>query len=120
MQYPYPNLNIGTKEGTVALEAPVAQVILALRTNSIIPYGDYGGNNVYYFGTFDNGLGNLIYTVFDRETNIGLASFSVRYGAATTIKQALFSPYPRSQIDLQHLILPYIPTNFPKNGSVIP
>jgi hypothetical protein len=120
MQYPYPNTLVCTAQNTVALEAPVSAVVLAIRTNSIIPYGDYGGNTVFYFGTFDNGLGNLIYTVFDRETTLGLASFSVRYGAATTIKQALFQPFPRSQIDLQHLILPNIPINHGTAGRVIP
>lgn len=120
MQYPYPNPHICTAQNTVALEAQVAQVVLAIRTNSIIPYGDYGGNTVYYFSTFDNGLGNLVYTIFDRETTLGLASFSVRYGAATTINQALFQPFPRSQIDLQYLILPNIPINTAPAGRVIP
>jgi len=51
MQYPYQNLLIGTNQGTVALDANVQAVVNAINTNSIIPYGDYGGPNVYYFQT---------------------------------------------------------------------
>lgn len=94
-------------------------VVNAINTKSVIPYGDYGGAAVYYFQTADNGLGNLIYTIFDKATNLGLASFTVRYGAAATIKQVLFDPFPRSQIDLQFLILPNIPVASFTNGTVI-
>jgi hypothetical protein len=104
----------------VALEANVQAVVNAIKTNSVIPYGDYGGPNVYYFSTMDNGLGNLVYTIFDKNTTLGLASFMVRYGAAATIKQVLFQPFPRSQIHLQYLILPPIPVPSQINGTVIP
>jgi len=104
----------------VALDANVQAVVNAINTNSVIPYGDYGGPNVYYFQTLNNGLGNLAYTIFDKTTNLGLASFTVRYGAAATIKQILFEPFPRSQIDLQFLILPNIPVASYTNGTVIP
>lgn len=118
--FPYTNLSVCTSQNTVALEANVQAVVNAIRTNSVIPYGDYGGPNVYYFSTMSNGLGNLVYTIFDRNTNLGLASFMVRYGAAATIKQVLFQPFPRSQIDLQYLILPAIPAPNRQNGTVIP
>jgi len=49
-----------------------------------------------------------------------LASFMVRYGAATTIRQAILLPFPRSQIDLQFLVLPYIPVSSAMNGTVTP
>jgi hypothetical protein len=120
MQYPYPNYGVCTAENTIALDANVQAVVNAINTKSVIPYGDYGGPNVYYFQTFDNGLGNLVYTVFDKTTNLGLASFMVRYGAAATIRQVLFQPFPRSQIDLQFLILPYIPAASFTQGTVIP
>jgi hypothetical protein len=120
MQYPYPNLNVCTAQNTVALDANVQAVVNAINTNSIIPYGDYGGPNVYYFQTLNNGLGNFIYTIFDKNTNLGLASFMVRYGAAATIRQVLFQPFPRSQIDLQFLILPNIPLSSVEQGTVIP
>lgn len=120
MQYPYPNFNCKTAEGSVALDAYVQVVVNAINTNSVIPYGDYGGSTVYYFQTFDNGLGNLVYTVFDKTTTLGLASFMVRYGAAATIRQVLFQPFPRSQIDLQFLILPHIPVASFTNGTVTP
>jgi hypothetical protein len=120
MQYPYPDYNIGTKEGSVALDANVQAVINAINTDSIIPYGDYGGSTVYYFQTFDNGLGNLVYTVFDKATTLGLSSFMVRFGAAATIRQVLFQQFPRSQIDLQWLILPHIPVASCTNGTVTP
>ena len=120
MQYPYPSYLICTPQKTVALDANVQAVINAINTDSVIPYGDYGGPTVYYFQTFDNGLGNLVYTVFDKNTQLGLASFMVRYGAAATIRQVLFQQYPRSQIDLQFLILPTIPVASFTNGTVTP
>lgn len=107
-------------EGFVALDANVQMVVNAINTNRVIPYGDYGGSSVYYFQTFENGLGNIVYTIFDKGTTLGLASFAVRFGAATTIRQVLFEPFPRSQIDLQYLILPNIPTNKARAGNVIP
>lgn len=120
MKYPYPNYLVCTPENTVALDANVQAVVNAINTNSVTPYGDYGGSSVYYFQTLNNGLGNLAYTVFDKNTNLGLASFMVRYGAAATIRQVLFQPFPRSQIDLQFLILPTIPVASFTNGTVTP
>lgn len=121
MQYPYQNLLISTSQNTVALDANVQAVVNAINIGSIIPYGDYGGPNVYYFQTINNGTGNFIYTVFDKNTTLGLASFTVRYGAAATIRDVILMPFPRSQIELQHLILPKLPiSNTPLNGSVTP
>jgi len=120
MQFPQPNLAVCTSQNTVALDANVQAVVNAINTNSVIPYGDYGGPTVYYFSTMNNGLGNLVYTVFDKNTTLGLASFMVRYGAAATIRQVIFQPFPRSQIDLQFLILPSIPVASFTNGTVIP
>jgi hypothetical protein len=119
MDYPYPNYGVTTSEGFVALGANVQAVINAINTKTVIPYGDFGGPSLYWFQTFDNGLGNLVYTVFDRDTTLGLASFMVRYGAAATIQQVVFQQYPRSQIDLQYLILPHIPRASYSNGTVI-
>ncbi len=104
-----PNPLVSTPLNTIALDANVQLVINAINTNSVIPYGDYGGSSVYYFQTFDNGLGNLVYTVFDRVSSIGLASFMVRFSSASTIREAIFGQFPRSQIDLQFLILPALP-----------
>lgn len=119
MQNPYPNYGVTTSQNTVALEANVQAVVNAINTNSIIPYGDYGGASVYYFTTMNNGLGNLVYTIFDKNTQLGLASFTVRYGSAATIRQILFTPFPRSQVDLQFLILPPIPVTSFTNGTVL-
>jgi hypothetical protein len=105
----------------VALDANVQAVINAININAIIPYGDYGGPNVYYFQTINNGTGNFIYTMFDKNTTLGLASFTVRYGAATTIRDIILMPFPRGQIELQHLILPQTGiVNPPPSGSVTP
>ena len=117
---PYQNTLVCTSTGTVALDANVQMVVNAINTHSVIPYGDYGGPTVYYFQTSSNGLGNLIYTMFDKNTTLGLVSFTVRFGAATTIRQAILEPFPRSQIDLQWLILPHIPLTSFTNGTVIP
>lgn len=114
----YPNPLVATPLNTVSLEANVQLVINAINTNSVIPYGDYGGSSVYYFQTFDNGLGNLVYTVFDRVSNIGLASFMVRFSTASTIRDVVFGQYPRSQIELQFLILPYLPISTYYNTNI--
>lgn len=120
MLYPYQNLLVATSQNTIALDANVQAAVNAINTGSVIPYGDYGGPNVYYFQTMNNGLGNLIYTMFDKNTNLGLVSFMVRYGSATTIRQAILEPFPRSQVELQLLILPSIPITSYVNGTVIP
>jgi hypothetical protein len=120
MQYPYAITHVATSNNTVDLSANVQAVVNAINMNLVIPYGDYGGPTVYYFQTQNNGLGNIIYTTFDKNTTLGLASFMVRYSTASTIRQILFEPYPRSQIHLQHLILPNIPIPAPANGTVIP
>lgn len=120
MQIPFPNYETCTSNNTVALDANVQAVVNAINTNSIVPFGDFGGPTVYYFTTMNNGLGNIVYTTFDRETTLGLSSFMVRYGAAATIRQIIFLPYPRSQVDLQFLILPTIPAPSFVQGTVIP
>lgn len=120
MQYPPPLYTVSTPEGYVALDANVQAVVNAINTKSVLPYGDYGGPTVYYFQTFENGLGNLVYTIFDKITTLGLASFMVRYGAAATIQQVVFQPFPRAQIDLQFLVLPHIPIASHHTGHVIP
>jgi len=120
MQYPYPQHHVRNAEGFVALDANVQLVINAINSNLVIPYGDYGGPTVYWFQTIENALGNLVYTVFDKETQLGLASYMVRFGAAATIRQVLFQQYPRSQFELQFLILPKIPINSFLQGSVTP
>jgi len=120
MDYPYAIYHVCTPECTVALDANVQAVINAINMCQVIPFGDYGGPVVYYFQTSQNGLGNLIYTIFDKCTTLGLASFAVRFGAASTIRQVIFEEYPRAQIDLQFLILPCIPSNNKLNGVVLP
>ncbi len=121
-QYPdsFPDHNVKTPQGTIALDAYVQYVILAINSNRVLPYADFGGPNVYYFQTMDNGLGNLVYTVFDKATTLGLASFMVRYGAQITIRQALFGPMPRCAIQLQFLILPPVPLATCHQGTVTP
>jgi len=120
MLYPYQNLLVATSDNTIGLDANVQAVVNAINTNSVIPYGDYGGPTVYYFQTSSNSIGNIIYTMFDKTTTLGLASFTVRFGAATTIRQVILQSFPRSQIDLQFMILPYIPLASKENGTVIP
>lgn len=113
MDYPYARpyacSPVSNPDGSIALDANVQAVINAIRMHCLVPYGDFGGPVVYYFGACQNGLGNLIYTIFDKHTNLGLASFAVRFGAAATIRQVIFEQFPRAQIDLQFLVLPHIP-----------
>jgi hypothetical protein len=109
MDYPYPLLTIATPEGTIALGANVQAVINAINADAVAPFGKFGGPHLYWFQPVNNGLGNIIYTVFDKITTLGLASYTVRYGAATTIQQILFEPFPKTEIKLQFIILPNIP-----------
>lgn len=109
MLYPYPSNLVAAADGTVSISSFVKDVVTAINTDKVIPYGDFGGDKVYWFQTVKNGLGNIVYTVFDRETTMGIESVEVRYGAATTIGQAIFSPMPKGKIDLQFLLLPYQP-----------
>ena len=118
--YYYPLSGVATAQGTVAFEARVSEVVRAITAGLVQPYGDYGQPVVYYFGVQAQALGNIIYTVFDRGTQLGLASFSVRYGAATWIGQILTQPFPRSEIPLQYQLLPAVPMNIPPAGTVIP
>lgn len=120
MDYPYANYHVRTTEGTIAIDANVQAVINAIDMCRVIPYGDFGGAVVYYFQTSQKCLGNLLYTIFDRKTTLGLATFAVRYGSAATIRQVIFEEFPRTQIDLQFLILPCIPHHTHQNGVVIP
>lgn len=106
--------------GAIALDANVQYTINAINAGMVVPYGDFGGPNVYWFQTFENALGNLVYTIFDRESTLGLASFMVRFGAATTMRQVLFQEYPKSDIKLQFLILPRLPFQYCSNGTVTP
>lgn len=109
MQYPYNNVLISNNRNHITLDANVSLVVNAINAEVVIPFGDFGGPNVYYFQTMNNGLGNIIYTEFDRVTTLALASYMIRYGAATTIRQIILEPFPRSQIELQFIILPNIP-----------
>lgn len=120
MQYPYPVYDVSTPQNTVALQANVQAVVNAINTGTIIPYGDYGGPIVFYFTVINAPLGNIAYTTFDRVTHLGLSSYTVRYGAAATINQILFQPFPRTELPLQFLILPQIPLTSYVQGSVIP
>jgi hypothetical protein len=76
-RYPlaFKDINVKTPEGTVALDAYVQYVVIAINTRRVNPLGDYGGPNLYYFQTFDNGLGNLVYTIFDRSYNTWSSKF---------------------------------------------
>lgn len=106
---------------SVPLSAYVSQVIQAINSRSMIPLGDYGGDTLYYFTPLGNGLGSIKYTVFDRDTHIGLASFLARYGAATTIRDLLFYQAGKTSLTLEYTILPKIDYDFRNHpGDVIP
>lgn len=106
---------------TVPLTYTVAHAIQAIKSGAILPLGDYGGDVLYYFTPLGNGLGSIKYTVFDRTTHIGLASFIVRYGVATTIRDIIFSQMGKTSIPVEYSILPKIGYQFqPPPGDVIP
>ena len=106
---------------TIPLDALVPAVITGINTGALLPLGDYGGDTLYYFTPIGNGLGSIKYTVFDRATHIGLASFLVRYGAATTIRDVIFYQAGKTNIELVYSILPKLNYDFPTPpGCVIP
>lgn len=106
---------------TVPLTGYVPQVVQAINSGVMIPLGDYGGDTLYYFSTLSNGLGSVKYTVFDRTTHLGLVSFLVRYGAATTVRDLLFYQAGKTTIPLEYAILPRVNYDFRQPpGTVIP
>ena len=110
-----------THQRTVPLDALVPAAITGINSGALLPLGDYGGDVLYYFTPTNNGLGSIKYTVFDRTTHIGLASFLVRYGAATTIRDIIFYQVGKTNIDLVYGILPKLNYDFPTPpGCVIP
>ncbi len=115
-----PTVPVQTPLNTIALDANVYAVINAIDTSQVIPFGDYGSPFLYYFNTDLKHVGNLVYTIFDRQTTLGLESYAVRFGAATTIREAIFGQWPKSQIDLRYLILPNVSIQIPTNGQVLP
>ena len=60
MQFPQPNLAVCTSQNTIALDANVQAVVNAINTNSVIPYGDYGGPTRSYVQTMKKGLGKSV------------------------------------------------------------
>ena len=123
MDFPYASLAVATPAGTIALGANVQAVVNALAIDAVAPIGDFGGPYVYWFQTFNNGTGNIVYTVFDRVTTLGLNSYTVRFGSAATILQIVFEPFPRSEIELLHVIMPNyggISVQIPSTGTVTP
>ena len=106
--------------GYVQYQANVQHTVNLINTGQIIPYGDFGEDVVYWFQTFENTLGNLVYTVFDRDTTIGIASYSVRFGSAATIGQVLRQTAGKGEVALQYGILPALPNQTPINGQVVP
>lgn len=117
---PSPYGSMAIPLGTVQLSSNVQYVINLINSGALIPYGDFGGPVVYWFQTFENSLGNIVYTVFDRYTTVGLASFAVRFGAASTIHSVISQTACKSQIELQLPILPNVPFPVVSNGSVMP
>ena len=81
---------------------------------------DVNDGKLYYFDLLENGTGNIIYTIFDKNTMKGISSFTVRYGAASKIKHILFNPYPKSQIELKYADIPILPLLPVDNGTIIP
>jgi len=112
--------SLSLNAGTIQLEANVQYTINLINGGLVIPYGDFGGPTVYWFQTFENAIGNIVYTIFDRESTLGLASYMVRYGAAATIGMILAQSSGKSEIPLQLMVLPAFPFSQPANGTVTP
>ena len=104
---------------TIALDALVGPTINAINQGLIRPYMDPGGPLVFWV-TPTQGLGSVIITAFDRETSLGLESWSIRWGSASRFGDLIRREVGRSPVALTHTLLPWRPDPIPVRGEVNP
>lgn len=76
---------------SISLLAKVQETVNAIDEEGLRPVVDEDvGRDIYVLNTRLKNLGNIIYTVFDRETLDPVASYSVRYGHQHVIAEVLF------------------------------
>lgn len=74
------------------------------------PVVDPNDGKIYVLDTSDRYIGNILYTIFDKETEEALSSWQARYGTYHTVQQVLFNPIPRGQ--LTDVLITEIPVEF--------
>lgn len=104
---------------TLRLDSPVAQSLEAISNGLVHPYLDAGGPVVFWVDP-NIALGVATVTAFDRETGLGLESWSIRWGASQNFGQLIRRQTSRSPVPLAHRLLPWRPPAIPPQGEVTP
>lgn len=91
---------------SILIKVPVA--VNAIDAGTVNPIVDTSVGPIILLNTSNKELGNLIWTYFDRETFFPLSSWTARYGAAQTLQQVLFEPYP-SRMELTKIVDQVLP-----------
>ena len=79
---------------SISILSKVWEVVNAIDTEQISPVVDSGAGPLFVLNTSQKAFGNLLYTIFDRDTMFPVASYQVRYSNAHIIAQVLREPMP--------------------------
>lgn len=94
----------------ISIFTKVPAAVNAIDAGTVAPIVDTGSGPIFLLNTANKELGNIQWTVFDRETFFPLSSWTCRYGAAQTIQQVLFDPMPM-RMELTKILDQYLPGN---------
>lgn len=83
----------------VSVNSHVWQALNAIIKNEVRPVVDNGGDTIIVLNASQIGLGNLLYTFFNRYTGVPIASYGARYGAQHTVGQVVYYPFPKRKLD---------------------
>jgi hypothetical protein len=93
---------------TISLLTKVPLAVNAIDAGTVSPIVDTSVGPIILLNTSNRELGNLMWTNFDRETFFPISSWTCRYGAAQTLQQVLFEPFP-SRKELVKILDQYLP-----------
>lgn len=83
---------------TIHLETNIITAINAIDNGEVNPIVDTG-KYLYVLNTSNKELGNLIFTVFNPESRMPVASYQARFGTYHRVVQVMFGPMPISKLD---------------------
>lgn len=69
----------------------------AIDAGTVNPIVDTGTGPIVLLNTSNKELGNIMWTLFDRETFFPLSSWTCRYGAKQTIQEVMLAPMTSRQ-----------------------
>ena len=103
----------------ISLLTNIVRAVNAIDAGEVTPVSETG-NYLYVFNTSNRELGNLIYTKFNKDSLMPIASYQVRYGTALSVGQCIYSPLSRSK--LPYIANQSLPGEFtlPPDPSIIP